>query len=640
MILSRELDAGRTLRILDPIAEALDTAHEAGLIHRDIKPQNVLVGGRDHPYLADFGLTKAAGDKGLTRTGQFVGTLDYISPEQIRGEAASKQSDVYSVATVLYECLTGVVPYPKDSEAAVLYAHMSDPPPKVTDARPELPAGLDEVIARAMAKDPSERHESATVLLQDAHRTFDRRMRAALTPPGPIEVPEETGIRAAEADVPTREGRAQDSEELAAAAGETSASPVEGPGATAATKRLGDETHSGDAPADATRASATPSQTQAGQPPAGATRPAVTPAGETRAASGTEQAAAAPPAARTRASRPPRKPTPTPKPPTTPSAAQTEERRRSPTTTLLAGAAALILALGLGAFLIGRSGGSSSSGGSGPASANVAAAGQLELGFPAGWRRLENPPSIPGLAFQDPIARGSAGGTRGVVAGRVNASGATLLPGSFQRTLGKAPTPDDAVRLGDLKAYRYADLRPRGFKDRLDVYVSPTTAGVATLACFAPRADSQFMAQCEDVAATLRLTGGLKSRPLGPNNGYAAEVGRALNRLNSARSAGRRRVRAAKSARAQGRAAAAVARAYRSAAISVSRAPAGPAERDVNRALGAALNRTAAAYRRLAAAARGGRSGAYRSAARTVRRGEQQVRREVQRLAALGYKIG
>ncbi|HYH69253.1 MAG TPA: serine/threonine-protein kinase, partial [Urbifossiella sp.] len=139
MILSRELDAGRTLRILRPIADALDTAHESGLIHRDIKPQNILVGGRDHAYLADFGLTKAAGEKGLTKTGQFVGTLDYISPEQIRGQNATAASDIYALAAVLYECLTGVVPFPKDSEAAVLYAHMADPPPEVTKERPDLP---------------------------------------------------------------------------------------------------------------------------------------------------------------------------------------------------------------------------------------------------------------------------------------------------------------------------------------------------------------------------------------------------------------------------------------------------------------------------------------------------------------------
>src|SRR4051794_22051473 len=217
MIIARELDAGRTLRILTPIAEALDVAHGQGLIHRDIKPQNILVSGRDHAYLADFGLTKAPGEKSLTKTGQFVGTLDYISPEQIRGQPASASSDIYALAAVLYECLTGVVPYPKDSEAAVLYAHMSDEPPSVTEARPDLPAGLDAVIRRAMSKNPEERHATASELMRDAEEAFSRKTRAAMTPPPPLEAPEETGIRASETDVGTRETRAQDSDELAAA---------------------------------------------------------------------------------------------------------------------------------------------------------------------------------------------------------------------------------------------------------------------------------------------------------------------------------------------------------------------------------------------------------------------------------------
>ncbi len=126
----------------------------------------------------------------------------------MKGERATHQSDVYALAAVLYECLTGVVPFPKDSEAAVLYAQMADPPPKVTDQRPELPVSLDEVIAMGMAKDPAERYRSCEQLLMETKRTFTQRTRAAFTPPRPLEAPQETGIRPAESDVPTRAGQA------------------------------------------------------------------------------------------------------------------------------------------------------------------------------------------------------------------------------------------------------------------------------------------------------------------------------------------------------------------------------------------------------------------------------------------------
>ena len=238
MILARELDPARTLRILNQVAEALDTAHDVGLTHRDIKPQNILIGSRDHAYLADFGLTKAPDEAGrLTATGQFVGTIDYVSPEQIQGESATALSDVYALTGVLYECLVGTVPFPKPAEAAVVYAHISEPPPRPTAERPELPAAIDEVVAKGMAKDPAERFRSAGELQLAARRAFGEQVRAE-SPPGPIAAPEEAGLRGNGAQTkPAGATLPSSPEELAG--GVTAASPVHKPPAAPTVEAAG-----------------------------------------------------------------------------------------------------------------------------------------------------------------------------------------------------------------------------------------------------------------------------------------------------------------------------------------------------------------------------------------------------------------
>nr|MBA3718468.1 serine/threonine protein kinase [Actinomycetota bacterium] len=197
LIVGRELDAGRTLRILSQVADALDSAHDAGLIHRDIKPHNILVraGRRDHAFLADFGVTKVRGGTNLTKTGHFVGTVDYMAPEQIRGEPATRETDIYALGTVLYECLSGVVPFPKDSDVAVMYAHLADPPPQITNERPELPPQLDAVISTAMAKDPGVRYSSAMGMVEAFERALGEDGQAAVSIPGPVESPEDIGLR-------------------------------------------------------------------------------------------------------------------------------------------------------------------------------------------------------------------------------------------------------------------------------------------------------------------------------------------------------------------------------------------------------------------------------------------------------------
>ena len=172
LILNGELDPRRSVRLLGQVAYALDAAHDAGLIHRDIKPQNILIGKADHAYLADFGLIKAPDEARLTGTGQFIGTIDYVAPEQVQGDPATPASDCYALAGVLYECLTGEVPFPKPSEAATLHAQVMSPPPTVSALRPDLPPALDGVIAQGMAKDPWSRPALATELIQAASRAL------------------------------------------------------------------------------------------------------------------------------------------------------------------------------------------------------------------------------------------------------------------------------------------------------------------------------------------------------------------------------------------------------------------------------------------------------------------------------------
>jgi serine/threonine-protein kinase len=188
-----ELDLSRMVRIMRPIADALDSAHAEGMIHRDFKPQNILVGSRDHAYLADFGLTQALGEPGLTRTGQFVGTLDYIAPEQIHGKPATRRSDVYSFGAVLFECLTGKPPYVRESDAATLFAHVSEPLPSVAELRPGAPANLDDVLNRAMAKDPDRRLPTATAVMDELAAAIGD----AQLPPPPVTgvPPAQTGDR-------------------------------------------------------------------------------------------------------------------------------------------------------------------------------------------------------------------------------------------------------------------------------------------------------------------------------------------------------------------------------------------------------------------------------------------------------------
>ncbi len=173
-LLAREgrLQPERAVAIVYGVAGALDAAHGHGLIHRDVKPANILIEqheGHEHVYLTDFGLTKVSGASGPTRTGFAVGTFDYMAPEQFLAQPVDPRSDVYALGCVLFETATGRVPFPRPGDAARMYAHIQESPPSPSEIAANLPQGFDEVVARALAKNPDDRYPSAGALAEAAY---------------------------------------------------------------------------------------------------------------------------------------------------------------------------------------------------------------------------------------------------------------------------------------------------------------------------------------------------------------------------------------------------------------------------------------------------------------------------------------
>ena len=210
-LLNREgtLSAARVAAIISPVASALDTAHAAGLVHRDVKPANMLLDARpglpDHVYLSDFGLSKEAlGATGLTAANQFLGTVDYAAPEQVTGKAVSGAADQYALGCAAYEMLAGEPPFRRDQAIAVLYAHMSERPSPISSRRPGLPAALDPVLDRVLAKSPADRYPTCaafTSALRQAiglapYDAAERAIRPATEiarPAGPVTPPADGG---------------------------------------------------------------------------------------------------------------------------------------------------------------------------------------------------------------------------------------------------------------------------------------------------------------------------------------------------------------------------------------------------------------------------------------------------------------
>ena len=194
LVVNGPLDLAHAATIVGEVAAALDAAHARGLVHRDIKPANVLIEGEgvdERVFLTDFGLARQVeASTGVTATGAFVGTLDYVAPEQIRGERVDARADVYALGCVLFELLTGHAPFAaRDDKVAKMYAHLQEDAPSLRILRPDLPGELDLVIQRALAKDPADRYPSAG--------DFARAVAAAAAGQPTVEAERSVGVGAA-----------------------------------------------------------------------------------------------------------------------------------------------------------------------------------------------------------------------------------------------------------------------------------------------------------------------------------------------------------------------------------------------------------------------------------------------------------
>jgi hypothetical protein len=298
----------------------------------------------------------------------------------------------------------------------------------------------------------------------------------------------------------------------------------------------------------------------------------------------------------------------------------------------------VLAVLAVAGFLIGRSGGGSTS----ESLPNSASAGSLQIGFPGDWNRTRDNPAIPGIEFEDPIRLGPGNGAgQRLTTGAVDATGPALLPRAFVRRLPgrKPPSRDDTVRLGKLEAYRYANLKPRGFDRDLTLYVSPTSAGIATVACIANRGrGASFGAGCEGAASSLELTRG-RAYGLGPDASYARAVDTTIARLNGQVREGKAKLRSAKTPVGQARAAGGLAGPYAGAARRLSPMDVSPAAEDIHAAVVASLRRTASTYTGMSRAAGRGARSEYDAARAAAGARERSVRRALDRLRALGYEL-
>jgi serine/threonine protein kinase len=586
--------------VLQGVLAALAHAETHHIVHRDMKPENVMVTSDGRVKLTDFGMAKATGaayaSSLLTAVGSTVGTPNYMAPEQAMGREVGPWTDLYAVGVMAYELFVGSVPF-ADTEApmAVLMRQVNDPIPPARTRDPDLAPGISDWLDRLLVKEPQQRVQTAAAAWEGLEEVVldvagPRWARSSLLPATPPRSPPRVAPR-------QRSGRST-------------------PSAVRSARAAGRVTSTG---------SGTPRSTRSAR------------AGDDGGSAATQM------------------------PRTAPGAAQTDERpsrrRASHVLAILATIAVLILAAVGFAAEVGApdprtdpTASASAGARAAPRLVTTVTGRRLALRFPRGWSPVRRTPGLGlGLALTGGAVvaptRTPAGPwvAFGFVRGH-RADNNALLPDAFLNRIGQAAgtTPERGlVRLAAqrLQAWRYAGLRPGTGNHSMIVYTVPTTKGVATVACSAPTAQARrFADDCARVAGSLRL---LRARPypVGPNPLYAATLSAALGVLRQATTSDEASLQDAQSLAGQAAAAGALGDDYTVAAEQLQAVSVSPADREINKDLTTALAGTADAYRAASRAAMSGHGRTYLEASAAIPRAKANVNGALAQLTAAGYEV-